>query len=225
MGVTQVKAETSDRWPFEFTPQEILDEIAVARFAAMQILVFHLQANLGKEDNIASDEILTSMTRVRSLHEKLGFLMKGSKGPGPDKMPDSLIELAETIQDDLEELIRSFGAIQHAEEIDTYTPRIDMFDVCCARIAKRSIELGSLMTAHTLDLKETDRSADMSKTNSMINDIGKIGRAINMVATNAAIEAARAGDAGKGFTVIADEVKTLSSRVSTLTVSLQDRLN
>ncbi len=64
-----------------------------------------------------------------------------------------------------------------------------------------------------------------SKTGEIAIEIGKIGRVINMVATNASIEAARAGDAGKGFTVIADEVKTLSSRVSSLSVSLTERLN
>ena len=55
--------------------------------------------------------------------------------------------------------------------------------------------------------------------------IGKIGRVIHMVATNASIEAARAGHADKGITVIADEVKILSFRVLSLSVSLTDGLH
>ena len=100
-----------------------------------------------------------------------------------------------------------------------------MYDLCCTRVAKGIGGLSGQLSTFFLDLTEKDKADAQEKTSSIAMEIGKIGRVINMVATNASIEAARAGDAGKGFTVIADEVKTLSSRVSSLSVSLTDRLH
>ena len=60
--------------------------------------------------------------------------------------------------------------------------------------------------------------------NQLLDDIKDITGQIDLLALNASIEAARAGKAGQGFTVVAEEIKNLSGETDELTVQIQDTI-
>jgi methyl-accepting chemotaxis protein len=70
-----------------------------------------------------------------------------------------------------------------------------------------------------------DIAKQMDKAFTLLDDVGDIADQTNLLALNAAIEAARAGEAGRGFAVVADEVRNLSQHSNRFSEEIRSVVN
>lgn len=116
--------------------------------------------------------------------------------------------------------------------VDTANENVQMLASATEELAQSSTEIGhQIGNANRLtDQASEAASATGERVNSLKNSSAEIGKVIglisaiakqtNLLALNASIEAARAGDAGRGFSVVANEVKALSIETQKATAEI-----
>jgi methyl-accepting chemotaxis protein len=140
---------------------------------------------------------------------------------------DGLVRTAESTDGEARAVATASAEMSH--DVDTVAAAAEELAASISEISRRVTDSASLAREAVDHAAQTDaRVSGLAEAAQKIGDVVKlitdIAEQTNLLALNATIEAARAGEAGKGFAVVASEVKNLATQTGKATEEIAQQI-